>query len=109
MTLYEEIYHNMPELTTFYRFEGYTSYPRFSQQEDISIASTLNYIYFSENQKHHMYYVAKRLRQLITKEILKDTDLKFDKKTLLDAGSFNEIAKYIANHSFDDKMLSIEF
>lgn len=109
MTLYEEIYYNMPNLSKFYRFEGYTSYPRFSIENNLNIENMLNYIYFSGTQKHHMYYVAKRLRQLISNEILKDTDLKFNKKTLLDSGSFNEIVKYIESFSSDYKMLSIEF
>lgn len=108
MTLYEEIYHNTPELSKFYRFEGYTSHNRFMQLDDMNITSFLNYIYFSGNQKHHMYYVAKRLRQLISREVLKDTDLKFDKKTLLDQGSFNEIANCISNYSFDGKIVSLE-
>lgn len=109
MTLYEEVYYNMPELSKFYRFEGFKSYPRFSNQKDIYMQNSLRYVYFSRTQKHHMYYVIKRLKQLINEEVLKDTDLKLDKQTIVDSTLFNEITKYIENFSFDDRMLSIEF
>lgn len=109
MTLYEEIYYNMPELSKFYRFEGYNSYPRFDIDNNLNLENMMNYLYFSTTQKHHLYYTAKRLRQLISTEILKDTDLKFNKRMLLDTGSFNEISKRIENFTNDYKMLSIEF
>ncbi|MBQ8681978.1 MAG: hypothetical protein IJ509_03605 [Bacilli bacterium] len=109
MTLYEELYHNTPNLSKFYRFEGLNSYPYFCFQNEQYLTNIIKYIYFSKNEKHHMYYVTKKLRQLISKEILKDMDLQFNKKVLLDSRTFAEIERYIENYSFEDKMISIEF
>lgn len=108
MTLYEEMYYNMPNLSKFYRFEGFKSFSHYFFQEDEYLNSILNYIYFSGTEGHHMYYVKRRLRQLIYEEILSGTNLNMNKKTLLDTGSFNEIIKCVENYSPTNKLLSIE-
>lgn len=108
MTLYEELYHSMPKLPKFYRFEGFNSFPYFNFQGDEYITNILHYIYFSKNEKHHAYYVSRRLKQLIANEILRDTDLKFDRKSILDMGAYTEMEKCIENYSLEDKLLSIE-
>lgn len=109
MTIYEEVYYNTPDLSKFYRFEGFNSYPYFQFQEDTYLTNILNYIYFSGSEKHHMYYVTKRLKQLISELTSKNVGCQFNKAALLDPLSFNEIEKYIENYSFGDKLLSIEF
>lgn len=109
MTLYEELYHSTPKLPKFYRFEGFNSFPFFNFQGDEYLTSILRYIYFSKSEKHHAYYVAKRLKQLISSEVLEGTGLKFDRKTLIDIGSYREIESCIESYSFENKSLSIEF
>lgn len=109
MTLYEEMYYNMANLSKFYRFEGFSTYSYFSFQESEYLSNVLNYVYFSRTEKHHDYFVTRRLRQFIFQEILEDSKNCHLKKRLLDSGSFNEILKCIENYSFDDKLLSIEF
>lgn len=109
MTLYEEVYYNTPNLTKFYRYEGFGSRSYFQFQEENYLTTAIKYIYFSKNERHHTYYVERRLKQLISEEVLKETGIKFNKENIIDNGSFNEIERYIENHSFDNKSLSIEF
>lgn len=109
MALYEEMYYNMANLSKFYRFEGFSTHSYFSFQESECLTNVLNYVYFSRTEKHHYYYVTRRLRQFIFQEILDDNKNCHLKKRLLDSGSFSEILKCIENYSFDDKLLSIEF
>lgn len=106
MTLYEEIYHNMPKMPKFYRFEGFRSFPYHSEYGQL--INMFNYIYFSATEEHHMYYVERRIRQLIREEILKDTDIKINTKTLLDPGAFNQIIRCIEDYPHEDKLFSIE-
>lgn len=109
MTLYEEVYYNTPNLIKFYRYEGYASHPYFQFQEGKYLTTILNYIYFSKNEKHHMYYVEKRLKQLISEEVLKETEIEFNKENVMDSEAFSEIERCVENHSFENKSLSIEF
>lgn len=109
MTLYEEVYYNTPNLIKFYRYEGFASHTYFQFQEGCYLTNILNYIYFSKNENHHMYYVEKRLRQLISEEVLKETGLELNKESIMDSGSFTEIERCVENHSFGNKSLSIEF
>ena len=82
MTLYEEIYYNTPNLTKFYRYEGFGSRPYFQFQGNVQLTNILNYIYFSKTEKHHQYYVQKRLKQLISQQVLEGTDIELNKKAL---------------------------
>lgn len=105
MTIYEEVYKNIPDLAKFYRFEGYISYP--SILGNIYLPDNSSYIYFSGNIKHHEYYVEKRLKQLI-REILKDTDYSLTKKAIQDISMFNGIVKKVENYQVTEDLLSIE-
>ena len=109
MTLYEELYFNTPDLSKFYRFEGIHSFPHFCFQKDEYLTDMSRYIYFSKSAIHHTYYVTRKLKRLISLEILKDTDYFFNKKTLLDNTIFKEIEKKIENYLIEDDLLSIEF
>ena len=109
MTLYEEIYYNTPNLTKFYRYEGFGSRPYFQFQGNVQLTNILNYIYFSKTEKHHQYYVQKRLKQLISQQVLEGTDIELNKKSIIDSGVFTEIERCIENYPFEDTLISIEF
>lgn len=108
MTLYEELYYCMDEYQKFYRFEGDKSFHFFSLEPTNHLMKTPKYVYFSASNKHHAYYVSKRLRQLIEQDILEETDLNLSKSTFMDKRAFNEVIQLVENYQLDDKMLSIE-
>lgn len=108
MTLYEEVYSQIPELDRFYRFEGYRSFPYFTFERSSHLTRSDNYIYFSSGMKHHNYYVTRRMKQLISNEVLAGTGLKLSRESLIDKGSYNEILSKVRNYSSTAKLLSIE-
>lgn len=108
MTLYEEVYDQMSELDRFYRFEGYRSFPYFTFEHGGHLTRNDNYIYFSSGMKHHNYYVTRRMKQLISNEVLHGTGLKLSREFLVDKGSYNEILGMVRNYSSTAKLLSIE-
>ena len=108
MTLYENLYYQLGEYPKFYRFEGINSFNHFSFTTGSILENVNNYIYFSENIRHHFYYVSKRLKQLIDNEILSDVDYKITKKTIHNRDKFQEIINKIETSSFNDIQLSIE-
>lgn len=110
MTIYEEVYLNLKdELSKFYRLEGIYSYPYYNFSKDGALNDFMKYVYFSASEKHHMYYTEKRIKQVISKDILNEPNMQFNKETILNKDKFNFIINAIENYSFDDKMMSIEF
>ncbi len=104
MTIYEETLMNLEdELVKLYRFEGYNSY---SYHSPTSFPITSNYIYFSKNQNHHFYYVDKKLKKMISKEI---SNGYLNKKNILNPEKFNFLINGIENYLFNQKLVSIEF
>lgn len=92
MTLYEEVLMNFSELEKFYRFEGYNSSINYSFNQEDYLQNSMRYLYFSATLKHHMYFVSKKLKQIINKEILSELGYKqLNKITLLDSEIFNAI------------------
>ncbi len=69
MTILDEWKEKMIEdksLHTFYRVQGGLSYEKFTiEGKEIVYNSKERYTYFSENSKHHHYYKAKRIDQLL--------------------------------------------
>ena len=109
MTLYEELYYQLSDLPKFYRYEGLGSFTHFSFKEQTLLPRTDNYVYFSINSKHHFYYVAKRLKQLINKEILYETKYTITKNVVVNNEKYQEIIKNIENAPLEEKPMSIEF
>lgn len=111
MALYENLYQNMYDLESFYRFEGYASMNHYDFSDITSRFSTNTnqYIYFSKKLKHHTYYTEKRLFQLISKEILLGTGLDLHTKTLCDFEKTAEIIKQIENYQIPKDIKTIEF
>lgn len=109
MTLYEELYYQLSDLPKFYRYEGLGSFTHFSFKEQTLLPRTDNYVYFSINSKHHFYYVAKRLKQLINKEMLYETKYTITKNVVVNNEKYQEIMKNIENAPLEEKPMSIEF
>lgn len=108
MTLYEELYYQLLDFPKFYRFEGGKSFNHFSFEQGEILPKVNNYIYFSANSNHHFYYVAKRLKQLIDKEILYETKYAITKKVIVDSEKFKEVVSKIESAFIDEKQISIE-
>lgn len=109
MTLYEEVFANFPETTKFYRFEGYNSSINYSFNQDEYLQNSMRYLHFSATLKHHMYFVGKKLKQLISKEILHELGYnQLNKTTLLDSEIFNTILNRLGNLSTKE-LSSIEY
>lgn len=109
MTLYEEVFANFPETTKFYRFEGYNSSINYSFNQDEYLQNSMRYLHFSATLKHHMYFVSKKLKQIISKEILSELGYnRLNKITLLDSEIFNTILNRLDNLSTKE-LSSIEY
>lgn len=100
-------FENYRNLSTFYRFEGASSFHYYDFSKENYLSSFCNYVYFSKSRLHHNFYVRQKLRQLIDREILADTDFKLTKNTIVSSGKYKEIIKKIEMFQLDDEM-SIE-
>lgn len=109
MTLYEEIYKNFQDKSKFYRFEGYNSSVNYSFTNDEYLINDMRYLYFSSTIKHHNYFVSKKLKQIISKEILHHIGYKqLNKVTLLNPEVYNIILANLDKLSTAD-IISIEY
>lgn len=104
-----KFYLQCSELPKFYRFEGTNSYNHFDFSSRNFLGGTENYAYFSKSFKHHQFYVAKRLRQLINNELLKGTRLTLKKSTITHSEQFNGILQAVKSVPLDERQMSIEF
>ena len=100
MTLYEELYYQLSDLPKFYRYEGPGTFRNYNFEGQEILEVLDNYIYFSKTIKHHDYYVQKRIRQLIEKDILYQ---------LINNEKFQEIVSKTETFPREVKMCSIEF
>lgn len=57
MTLYQQIYQNIPDLESLYRFEGFISQTIYDFNIREPLTKTNKYLYYSKNIKHHLYFV----------------------------------------------------
>ncbi len=97
----------LEELSSFYRFEGISSFHYFDFNNKDIFPKTLNYIYFSKSKIHHNFYIKLKIKQLLNNEILKDTDLRLSKYVIVDYNKYKEIFKLIENFKLSNNM-SIE-
>lgn len=109
MTLYEELYYQLSNLPKYYRYEGLNSYQHFSFNTGELLENKENYIYFSINDKHHFYYVSKRLKQLVDEKFLYETKYSITRKTIINSEKFQEIIQKIESEPLEDVPVSIEF
>lgn len=111
MSLYEMLYQNMENLSSFYRFEGYhsTNYYDVSIFENKDLLNPNHYVYFSKNAIHHAYYKNKRILQLLNREILFGLGLDLRTQTLCDYDKTCRIIKCINNDPISKSLNSIEF
>lgn len=108
MTLYEELYYQLLDYPKFYRFEGAKSFNHFSFEKGEILPNVDIYVYFSASSKHHFYYAAKRLKQLIDKEILYETKYAITKRTIVNSEKFQGIVNKIENTFLEEKLFSVE-
>lgn len=104
----EEVYSIFSNVLRLYRFEGGNSYNYFDFNNMDSLTDFSNYIYFSKTQKHHYYYTARRMKQLIDREILTETGLSIKKSIVIQPDKFQEIIRLIENYPMDKRITSIE-
>lgn len=110
MTIFEELYYELSDFPKFYRYEGTNSIKHYDLNTEVSFLTNLeHYIYFSASQKHHYYYVEKRIKQLIEKNILCQTKLALQNRIIINSENFREIVTRIENYSVEVKPISIEF
>lgn len=107
MDKYVNILYQLPNLLTFYRFEGLSSYHYHNFKQANVLDSTSNYIYFSKSKMHHYYYVSQKIKHLINKKILRDLDYDFNKYSIVSLEKYKEIIKRIETFHLEDS-LSIE-
>lgn len=108
MTIFEELYCLMPELIDLYRYEGYNTYKNFELAQNKMLDSYEHYIYFSVSQKHHLYYLKRKLIKLLNEKILEQHNLKVSKKNLLNLETFQIICNTIEQYNLNDENFSIE-
>ena len=109
MTLYEEVASTFNDYPKFYRFEGwniFTNYDFFNKKD--FLLSQNKYIYFSRTYQHHLYYVSKRINQLIGAEILKEKKL-VNKNIFIDTEKFQYILGKVEKTPKLPLLTSIEF
>lgn len=106
MSIYNEI--DVSYLSKFYRLEGYESYPYFSSKRENEFIGTGRYIYISGAKKHHIYYANKKLRKLVTQEVLKKLGKNFNGVTLNDPEVIQKIINELVELDYNP-LISIEF
>lgn len=106
MSLYNEI--DVSYLSKFYRLEGCESYPYFSTKRENEFVGTGRYIYISGAKKHHIYYANKKLRKLVTQEVLKKLGKNFNGITLNDPEVIQKIINELVELDYEP-LISIEF
>lgn len=110
MTIYEELYYGLANFPKFYRYEGIKTFKNYDLDNSDSILINLeNYIYFSASKQHHFYYVGKRMKQLIERDILYQTKYNLQSKKIINLEIFRDIVARIENYPLDEKQTSIEF
>ncbi len=110
MTIYEELYYGLADFPKFYRYEGIKTFKNYDfDNSEFILTNFENYIYFSASQKHHFYYVEKRIRQLIERDILYQTKYNLQRKKIINSENFRDIITRIENYPLDAKQTSIEF
>lgn len=109
MTLYEELYYQLVNLPKFYRFEGFKTLKNynFNSEENI-LTNSGRYIYFSPSLEHHNYYIAKRIKQFVEEEILKEKRCLTDVFTMLNPKKFEYIVRKVEEYPLKEKQTSIE-
>ncbi len=105
----KNFYLHCSEIPKYYRFEGKNSFSHFDFSNRNFLDGTDHYIYFSKTEKHHFFYVARRLRQLIEKDILSSTPYSFKKSMIVDKESFQKMIQLIECAPIDERQISIEF
>ncbi len=105
----KKFYLQCSELPKFYRFEGTNSYSHFDFSSQNFLKGATNYTYFSKTFKHHQFYTAKRLRQLINNELLKGTKLSLKKSNIVIPEQFQAILQKVERTPIDERQVSIEF
>lgn len=110
MTLFEEVYYQLGDFPKFYRYEGVKTYKNYDfKNEEHYLESTDSYIYFSKSRKHHEYYIQKKLKQLIEREILYQTKYSLQKNCVINNEKFQEVITKIENYPVEFQQNSIEF
>lgn len=110
MTIFEEVYYGFANFPKFYRFEGTRTFKNYDFKViQNPLSSFENYIYFSGTVSHHYYYVQKRIRQIIEKDILYEMKYTLQNKTVVNNEKFQHIVYLIENYCFEEKQNSIEF
>ncbi|MCI9280189.1 MAG: hypothetical protein HFJ02_05280 [Bacilli bacterium] len=108
MALYEEVYLKLEDFPKFYRYEGMNTFQNYDFNRNNVLPSYDSYIYFSGSSKHHFYYVQKKLREIIEKDILCESKYQL-KKMVFDLEKFKMLVQKIENYPLDDKQKVIEF
>jgi hypothetical protein len=105
----KKFYLQCSEFPKFYRFEGTNSYNHFDFSNRKFLRGANSYAYFSKSFKHHRFYTAKRLRQLINQGLLNGTKLSLKKTVITRPEQFSEILRIIKTTPLDEPQVSIEF
>lgn len=109
MALYEEVYYQLINYPKFYRYEGVKTHRNYNFEDEEVLANIESYIYFSKTLKHHEYYVQRRIRQQIERDILYQTKYSLQKGCVINNEKFQAIVTIIENYPLEAKPSSIEF
>ena len=81
-----------------YRFQGAKSFECFDiRTSRFNKNQNPNYVFFSSSLDHHKYFTAKRLRQLINRQVLKDSPYQLSQKSLGSTESYSRIRNIVLN------------
>lgn len=110
MTIFEEVYYELSNFPKFYRFEGTHTFRNYDFETQKPFLSNVdNYIYFSNSLTHHYYYIQKKLRQIIEKDILYEMKYTLQNKTVINNETFQFIVSQIESYFLEERQTSIEF
>lgn len=91
-----------------YRFQGAKSFECFDiRTSRFNTKQNPNYVFFSSSLDHHKYFTAKRLRQVVNKQVLKETPLELCQKSLGSIESYQKIVNLVINSEKIQDLYSI--
>lgn len=98
----EQSFYTQNKATHFYRFqENLLSYPclKLDQKDDVWISKN-GYVYFSVYKQHHLYFLRKRMRQMMHQRCMQNIGIPFTHHNILEDKTYDEILNFIRQEEF---------
>lgn len=94
MSFYSEIIYDLIKkdfIKELYRFQGAYSYDYYNTKtSSFNITPNDSYVYLSGSLDHHKYFSIKRIKQLINRDVLRDTPYRLSNKYLSNIETYSK-------------------